>query len=159
MNRKIGAVLSYIYMILEVLSTLLLTPFIINSLGDAEYGVYKLVASVTIYLLLLDLGMGNSVVRYVAKYKENKDIESSRKFVGVCIIFYSIVSFVVLALGFVLITFFQDIFAKGLSYEEIELSKKLMLLTVINAAITLGASVFNNITVLTKTVEILSFLC
>ena len=145
MNRKIGAVLSYIYMILEVLSTLLLTPFIINSLGDAEYGVYKLVASVTIYLLLLDLGMGNSVVRYVAKYKENKDIESSRKFVGVCIIFYSIVSFVVLALGFVLITFFQDIFAKGLSYEEIELSKKLMLLTVINAAITLGASVFNNI--------------
>ena len=85
MNRKIGAVLSYIYMILEVLSTLLLTPFIINSLGDAEYGVYKLVASVTIYLLLLDLGMGNSVVRYVAKYKENKDIESSRKFVGVCI--------------------------------------------------------------------------
>lgn len=145
MNRKIGAVLSYVFMIFEVLSTLLLTPLIISSLGDAEYGVYKLVASVTGYLLLLDLGMGNSVVRYVAKYKETGDIESSRKFAGVCIIFYSIIAVVVLALGAVLIVYFQDIFAKGLSATEIELSKKLLVLTVINVAVTLGTSVFNNI--------------
>lgn len=145
MNRKIGAVLSYVSMIFEVLSTLLLTPLIISSLGDAEYGVYKLVASVTVYLLLLDLGMGNSVVRYVAKYKATDDIESSRKFMGVCIIFYSVIAVVVLVLGAVLITSFQDIFATGLSAAEIVLSKKLLLLTVINAAVTLGTSVFYNV--------------
>ncbi|MBQ8056713.1 MAG: oligosaccharide flippase family protein [Ruminococcus sp.] len=145
MNRKIGAVLSYVFMIFEVLSTLLLTPLIISSLGDAEYGVYKLIASVTGYLLLLDLGMGNSVVRYVAKYKENNDLNSNRKFVGVCVIFYSIIAVVVLALGGILIMFFQDIFAKGLSPSEIELSKQLLVLTVLNAAVTLGTSVFNNI--------------
>lgn len=145
MNRKIGAVLSYVFMILEVLSTLLLTPLIISSLGDAEYGVYKLIASVTGYLLLLDLGMGNSVVRYIAKYKENSDIESSRKFVSVCIVFYSVISLVVLILGVVLIASFESIFAKGLSPQEIELSKKLLVLTVLNAAITLGTSVFSNI--------------
>ncbi len=145
MNRKIGAVLSYVYMIFEVLSTLLLTPLIISSLGDAEYGVYKLIASVTGYLLLLDLGMGNSVVRYVAKYRETDDIESSKKFLGVCVVFYSIVAAIVIALGAVLIACFQDIFAKGLSASEIELSKKLLVLTVINAAITLGSSVFYNV--------------
>lgn len=145
MNRKIGAVLSYVYMIFEVLSTLLLTPLIISSLGDAEYGVYKLIASVTGYLLLLDLGMGNSVVRYVAKYRETDDIESSKKFLGVCVVFYSIVAAIVIALGAVLIVFFQDIFAKGLSASEIGLSKKLLVLTVVNAAITLGSSVFYNV--------------
>lgn len=145
MNRKIGAVLSYVYMIFEVLSTLLLTPLIISFLGDAEYGVYKLIASVTGYLLLLDLGMGNSVVRYVAKYRETDDIESSKKFLGVCVVFYSIVAAIVIALGAVLIVFFQDIFAKGLSASEIELSKKLLVLTVVNAAITLGSSVFYNV--------------
>ncbi len=145
MNRKIGTVLSYVFMIFEVLSTLLLTPLIISSLGDAEYGVYKLIASVTGYLLLLDLGMGNSVVRYVAKYKETNDLNSSRKFVGVCIVFYSIIAVVVLALGAMLIAFFQEMFAKGLSPSEIELSKKLLVLTVLNAAVTLGTSVFNNI--------------
>ncbi len=145
MNRKTGAVLSYVHMIFEVLSTLLLTPFIISSLGDAEYGVYKLIAAITSYLLLLDLGMGNSVVRYVAKYKENNDPENTRKYIGVCLVFYAGVSVVVLALGGILIAFFQDIFAKGLTAEEIELSKKLLTLTVINAAVTLGTSVFNNI--------------
>ena len=145
MNRKIGALLSYVHMIFEVLSTLLLTPFIISSLGDAEYGVYKLIAAITSYLLLLDLGMGNSVVRYVAKYKDNNDLESSRKYIGVCLVFYAIVSAVVLALGGVLVAFFQDIFATGLTPDEIELSKKLLVLTVINAAVTLGTSVFNNI--------------
>ncbi len=145
MSRKAGALLSYVFMILEVLSTLLLTPLIIKSLGNAEYGVYKLVASVTGYLLLLDLGMGNSVIRYVAKYKENKDIENERKYIGVSIIFYSIVSVAVIILGVLLIVFFENIFSAGLSDEEIFLSRKLLALTVLNAAIMLGTSVFNNI--------------
>lgn len=145
MDRKIGALLSYVHMIFEVLSTLLLTPFIISSLGNAEYGVYKLIAAITSYLLLLDLGMGNSVVRYVAKFKENQDTESSRKYLGVCLVFYGIVSVVVLLLGGVLIVCFQDIFATGLTSAEISLSKKLLVLTVLNAAVTLGTSVFYNI--------------
>ena len=62
MSRKIGVILSYILMIFEVLSTLLLTPIIIRTLGQAEYGVYKLVDSVNAYLLLLDLGVGNAII-------------------------------------------------------------------------------------------------
>lgn len=137
--------LSYLHMIFEVLSTLLLTPFIISSLGSAEYGVYKLIAAITSYLLLLDLGMGNSVVRYVAKFKENHDMESSRKYLGVCMVFYAAVSVAVLLLGGVLILSFQKIFATGLTAAEIALSKRLLLLTVLNAAVTLGTSVFYNI--------------
>ena len=137
--------LSYVHMIFEVLSTLLLTPFIISSLGSAEYGVYKLIAAITSYLLLLDLGMGNSVVRYVAKFKENHDMESSQKYLGVCMVFYAAVSVAVLLLGGVLILSFQKIFATGLTAAEIALSKRLLLLTVLNAAVTLGTSVFYNI--------------
>jgi len=145
MNRKTGAILSYIFMIFEVLSTLLLTPLIIKSLGDAEYGVYKLVASITGYLLLLDLGMGNSVVRYIAKYKEKEDIESSRKFIGISIIFYTIIAISVIAIGSILLTKFKNIFATGLSITEIRLGERLLVLTILNAAITLGTSVFNNV--------------
>ena len=139
--------MSYVYMVFEVLSTIFLTPLIIHSLGDAEYGVYKLISSVTAYLLLLDLGMGNSVIRYVAKYKENDDKESCSKFFGVCVVFYAIVSFVVVILGEALIANFGDIFAKGLSIYEIELSVKLLRLTVLNAAITLCTTAFSNVIV------------
>ena len=51
MNRKIGVILSYVLMVFEVLSTLLLTPFIIRTLGQAEYGVYKLAFAINAYLL------------------------------------------------------------------------------------------------------------
>lgn len=75
MNRKAGVILSYIYMIFEVLSTLLLTPFIIRTLGQAEYGVYKLSAAVVAYLMLLDLGLGNAIIRYIAKYCVENDVD------------------------------------------------------------------------------------
>ncbi len=145
MNRKIGAVLSYIYMIIEVLSTILLTPMIISSFGDAEYGVYKLVSSLTAYLLLLELGMGNSVIRYVAKYKENRDTRSCCNFVGVCIIFYVAVALIAFMLGVALTESFGAVFAKGLSKDEILLSEKLLRLTILNVVITLGTSVFYNV--------------
>ena len=46
MGRKKGVILSYILIITEVFSTLLLTPFLLKTLGTAEYGVYKLAGAV-----------------------------------------------------------------------------------------------------------------
>lgn len=80
MNRKIGVILSYVLMVFEVLSTLLLTPFIIRTLGQAEYGVYKLAFAINAYLLLLDLGIGNAIVRYIAKYKSEGNVKKERQF-------------------------------------------------------------------------------
>ena len=88
MSRKSGVILSYVLMILEVLSTLLLTPFIIRTLGQAEYGVYKLVASINAYLLLLDLGIGNAIIRYVAMYRVEGNKLKERQFVCVATLFY-----------------------------------------------------------------------
>ena len=80
MNRKTGVVLSYILMIFETLSALLLTPFIIQTLGQAEYGVYKLATAVNSYLLLLDLGIGNAIVKYVSKFRVDNDVQKNKKF-------------------------------------------------------------------------------
>ena len=69
MNRRIGVIMSGLLMVFEMLSTLLYTPYLIRTLGQSEYGVYTLVFSITAYLTLLDLGVGNAVVRYVSKYR------------------------------------------------------------------------------------------
>ncbi len=145
MNRKLGVILSYVMMIFEILSTLLLTPFLIRILGDAEYGVYKLSASVVAYLLLLDLGVGNAVIRYMAKYRATNDNESSKKFLGVSTLYYGIIALLVLVLGFVLIILFPNAFAIGLTKEQTVLGQKLLVITVINAAITLGTSGYANV--------------
>lgn len=145
MNRKIGVILSYVMMIFEVLSTLLLTPFIIRTLGQAEYGVYKLSASVAAYLLLLDLGVGNAITRYVAKFRVSGEKEQSQKFLGVATIYYLIIALVAIIAGIILIFVFPKVFAKGLTASEIQLGQKLLLITMINAAVTLGTAAYNNV--------------
>lgn len=145
MNRKIGVILSYVMMVLEVLSTLLLTPFILRTLGQSEYGVYKLSASIIAYLLLLDMGIGNSVVRFVSKYKEIGDHMQERRFIGVANLYYIAISVISLLCGIAFIFMFPSVFAKGLSSAEIQLGQKLLFITMLNTAITLGTAVYPNI--------------
>ncbi len=137
MNRKIGVILSYLLMIFEILSTFLLTPFLIRTLGNAEYGVYKLIISINSYLLLLDLGVGNSIIRFLSKYKVNNNIEKTKQFMGVVTIFYLVVSVVALIIGCVLAGVFPIAFSKGLTDEEIKLAQKLLLLVTANSFFTL----------------------
>ena len=145
MNRKIGVILSYVMMIFEVLSTLLLTPFIVRTLGQAEYGVYKLSAAIVAYLLLLDLGVGNAVTKYAAQYRVEGDIQQSRRFLGVSTIYYSVIALIVLVAGGILAVIFPTVFATGLTSSEAFLGQKLLIITVINAAVTLGTAGYANI--------------
>lgn len=145
MSRKTGVVLSYLFMVFEVLSTLLLTPFIIRTLGQAEYGVYKLSASINAYLLLLDLGVGNAIIRYISKFRSANDMESQRKFLGVATIYYAGIAIITVIVGTILIALFPSLFAKGLSNAEIQLGQKLLTVTMMNSAITLGTAAYNNI--------------
>ena len=145
MNRRIGVVLSYLLMFIEVLSTLLLTPFIIRTLGQAEYGVYKLSAAVNAYLLLLDLGVGNAITRYVAKYRAENDEAQGQRFLGVATVYYLAIAVIALIAGVVLTCIFPRVFARGLSVDEIELGQELLGITMINSAITLGTAAYTNV--------------
>ncbi len=144
MERKLGTLLSYLLMVFEILSTLLVTPLIISSLGQAEYGVYKLVSSLTVYLLMLDLGLGNSVTRYMAKYHAVNDKESSGRFLGLSIYFYTTVAFIAIIIGIGIIWAFPTVFAKGLMPDQIKLGQKLLFIIILNTAIILGTSNFSN---------------
>lgn len=144
MNRRYGVILSYVLMVFEVLSTLLLTPFIIDKLGQAEYGVYKLSAAIIVYLLLLDLGVGNAVIRYVSKFRANDDKVQAQKFLGVATLFYGGVGLLSFIVGLILIYYFPVIFAKGLNADEILLGQKLMFLTILNVVVTLCTSAYVN---------------
>ena len=144
-NRKTAVLLSYIMMIFEVLSTLLLTPYIIKTLGQAEYGVYKLSAAVVAYLLLLDLGVGNAVIRFTSKYRVSGDVLQGQKFAGVAIIYYIAIAIITVIIGVILIYTYPVIFAKGLNADEVILGQRLLGITVCNAALTLGTAVFANI--------------
>ena len=56
-------------------------PYMLRMLGQSEYGLYSLAASIIAYLTVLDLGFGNAIVRYTAKFEaEGKKREQQEMF-------------------------------------------------------------------------------
>ena len=80
---KGGVALSYITIFLTNVIGLLITPFIIRSLGTAEYGLYTMIGALVGYMSVLDFGLNKTVVRFVAKYRAEKEkYENAGKKIG-----------------------------------------------------------------------------
>lgn len=58
----------------ELLIGLFMLPFNVAHLGQSAYGLWILVASVTVYFSMLDIGYGVAQVRFTAQYKAKNDI-------------------------------------------------------------------------------------
>ena len=129
-------------MIVEVVSAMLFTPFLIRMLGQSQYAVYQLTSQISAYLMLLDLGIGNAVIRYMAKFRADNDKNKQEEFLGIATVFYLIIAVITVIIGIVLVVIFPSAFAKGLTLEEIELSQKMLSVTMLTCAVTLGTSSF-----------------
>jgi len=142
---KKGALLSYINIILNIGIGLVLTPFIIRSLGDSEYGLYTLIGSFVAYLSLMDLGLNNTIIRFVSKYRAEKDLEGERQFLGTTMLIYFAISAVLVLLGLVLYFNLSSIFSQSLTPGQIEDAKVMFLILVFNIAVTLPGNSFTAI--------------
>mgnify|MGYP000202345569 CR=1 FL=1 len=72
-QKKAGVLLSYLAQIIHILSGILYTPIMLRLLGQSEYGLYQLVASVVSYLNVLSLGFGSSYMRFYSRIKKDGD--------------------------------------------------------------------------------------
>lgn len=99
MNQiKTGAIISYVALFLNIVIGLLYTPWMINTIGKADYGLYTLAMSV-ISLFVFDFGLGSAITRFVSKYlaENRQDMVDSLLglvfklyFIGDCIVLISL---------------------------------------------------------------------
>ena len=142
---KIGALLSYVVLALNNLVGLLYTPFMLRMMGKSEYGLYSIAASIVAYLTILDLGFGNSIIRYTAKFRaEGKQEEQYRMF-GMFFLLYCGIGVVALIAGGIFYLNAGNIFDASMTASELERTKVILLLMVVNLAITFPFSLFGSI--------------
>src|SRR5438874_11520819 len=82
---------SWIALGTSVLVGLFLWPLILHRLGDAAFGIWVLIFSITGYYGLFDLGIRSSVVRYVSKAKATNDIEYASRVISASLFSYACV--------------------------------------------------------------------
>lgn len=142
---KLGALLSYVVLGLNNLVGLLYTPYLLRMLGKSEYGMYSIVASVVAYLTILDLGFGNAIVRYTAKYRAEGKREEQYKMFGLFFWLYCGISLVAVSVGLVL-AFYTDLIFKGaMTASELSRVRVMLFLMVLNLAVTFPFSLFGSI--------------
>lgn len=142
---KGGAALSYVTIFLTNIVGLLLTPFIIRSLGSAEYGLYTMIGALVGYMSVLDFGLNNTIVRFVAKYKAEKDKEGEENFLAHSFIMYFCISLFVSILGCILYFNLESLYTDTLTLDQIEKAKTMMLILIFNLAISLPGGAFAGI--------------
>lgn len=145
MNQlKAGAVLSYLYLGLGTAISIAYTPFMLRLLGQSEYGLYNLVASVVSYLGLLNFGFGHAYIRYFSRFSVNNDRENIAKLNGMFLIIFTIIGLIAVLAGGVLVYYTETILGSELTIRELSIAKVLMVIMVINIAISFPAIVFNS---------------
>jgi O-antigen/teichoic acid export membrane protein len=73
---------NYVGKFVNLISWFILTPFILNQLGDRSYGLWMLVSSVTAYGLLLNLGITDAVTKYVAEFRAKGETQQTRNIIA-----------------------------------------------------------------------------
>lgn len=142
---KKGILLSYVVIGLNTIVGLSYTPYMLRMLGKNEYGLYSLVISVIGYLTILDLGFGNAIVRYTAKYRAEGKLKEQYSMFGMFLLMYSGIGVVALLIG--LFFYFNVSYLFGNTMTEVELTKAgiMVLIMVFNLAISFPFSIFGSI--------------
>ena len=94
----------------SVLSGLVITPIVVNALGLEAYGVWAVITGLTIYLGLLDLGVGPTVVRFAAEYRGRGAREAMNELASAGLVVYGVVGALTLAAGFALAWIVPEVF-------------------------------------------------
>ncbi|WP_232284495.1 lipopolysaccharide biosynthesis protein [Bacillus timonensis] len=99
---KAGAILSYVALFLNSGISILYTPIMLRMLGQSEYGLYSLAASLAGYIGVLNFGLGNAVIRYTAKYRSENDEEGCYQLFGMFTKMYGLLGMFALIIGTIL---------------------------------------------------------
>ena len=144
-QRKSGAILSYVSIIVSTIVQLLYTPLLIRMMGQSEYGLYSLISSIIGYLTVLDLGFGNAIIVYTAKYRAQGKIEEEKKLHGMFFVIFCLIGVVAGILGLILYFNVENIFSATMTSAEISKAKIMMLILAFNLAVTFPFTIFSSI--------------
>lgn len=144
-QRKCGAILFYVNVIASILVGVTYTPLMIRLLGQSEYGLYSLIGSFIGYLSIFDMGLSNTIIRFVSINRINGNKKREAELNTVFLLIYSFLGCLVFLLGIIIYSHLEDIFGNSLTVDELQKAKVMVLLLIGNIAISLPLNLFSAI--------------
>ncbi len=157
---SVGAVLSYMVIIVQLVSGLVYTPIVLNTLGKSQYGIYSLCTSFMGYLTIMNGGANAAYIRFYVQTKV-KDPDRISSLNGVFLKIFSILALIALAGGWLIGAYSPAIFGSKISPAEYDTVRRCFDVLAVNAAVQIMNCIFSSLVIanerfiFSKTVNIL----
>jgi O-antigen/teichoic acid export membrane protein len=127
----------------SVLAALVLTPVIVHALGKDAYGLWVFIGSITVFVQLLDLGVGPSVVRFGAHARGAQTPEEISALASVGLVVYAIIGAATVVVGVVLAVVVPYLIS--IPNDLVDPARAATLLVVAGIAVRFPLGLFNNL--------------
>ena len=135
-SRGLGIALSYANTVMNMISGLVLSSFLLLSLGDTEYGLYQTVSSFSSYLVLLEFGTGTVMTRNISvalnRYEGKEQEEIIDRNVSTVWVISLVLSAVMAIGGLIFYLNLGNIYANTMDPSQIAYAKRIMLILFAN---------------------------
>lgn len=118
-------------------------PFNLRYLGEADYGLLTLVASVTTYFSVLELGYGGAIVRFVAEYRARRDPQALNQVLSTMFFVFSVIGVLAYALAIVAALLLPVLF--NIDPEQVRTGQIVLLIIAVHAALHFVFSVYGGV--------------
>lgn len=125
---------------MSIIVAFFLFPFIVRHTGQELYGIYLIVMTVTGYFLLLDLGIGSALLKYVSEYNGSGNVEAINRIINASFSFYALIGLIAALLLFGCSLYFHRFFR--IEAQNLVLAKQLFTIAAIYSLISWPLSIF-----------------
>ena len=143
-SKKAAIALSYMGVLAQTLGTIILTRIYLQRLGADTYGLYQMVYSVAQYILILDLGISTTMIRFIAEFDTRKDVVRKENFAFHFILIVAFLCAIIIGVGLVVNANIENIY-KTLTPEEYTLAHEMFLLMIGQILLTVLGHYFKGI--------------
>ena len=82
-----------------IVAGLVVTPVVLHELGTETFGIWSFIGSITVYLMVLDFGVGPSIVRFAAEARGRRSPEDTNALASVGLALYAVIGAATLPVG------------------------------------------------------------
>lgn len=140
---KIGAIIAYLTIAINIVSGLLYTPWLVEQIGASDYGLYTLANSL-INLFLFDFGLSAATSRFVSKYLAEGRQDKVDRILGAIYKLYFIIDAIICVILIVVSIFLEQIYT-NLTPIEIQRLRVVFIISAVFAVINFPCVTFTGI--------------
>jgi len=135
-SKKLAMLITYGQIFTQTLCTFFLTKFYIAQLGEEAYGLYQMIYAVAQYILILDLGISTTMIRYITDFDTRDNHKQAENFAFHMLVLIGGLLVVIAGVGVVVNYNLGNIYP-SCTAEEIELAHKVFSTMLVQICLTI----------------------